>query len=89
MIYAVRSDETTHRFVNHSLANLERNDVNPFAFREPDLTIKGVKYGQVPLLTNSATHHVLTSFGRFEREEAAAYVQESRKILHEQDKAHS
>ncbi|KAI5122449.1 hypothetical protein M0805_008761 [Coniferiporia weirii] len=45
MIYAVRSDEATHRFVNHSLANLEKNDVNPFAIREPDMTVKGVKYG--------------------------------------------
>ena len=45
MIYAIRSDETTHRFVNHSLANLKKGDVNPFAFREPDMTVKGVKYG--------------------------------------------
>ncbi|THH11665.1 hypothetical protein EW145_g505 [Phellinidium pouzarii] len=45
MIYAVRSDEATHRFVNHSLANLKKNDVNPFAIREPDMTVKGVKYG--------------------------------------------
>lgn len=47
LIYAVRSDETTHRFVNHSLANLNKGDVNPFAFREPDMTVKGVKYGYV------------------------------------------
>ncbi|OCB84998.1 alternative oxidase [Sanghuangporus baumii] len=45
MVYAVRSDEVTHRFVNHSLANLKKNDVNPFAFREPDMFIKGNKYG--------------------------------------------
>ena len=46
VIYAVRSDETTHRFVNHSLANLDiKNDVNPFAFREPDMYVKGGKYG--------------------------------------------
>ncbi|THV05241.1 alternative oxidase [Dendrothele bispora CBS 962.96] len=44
VIYAVRSDETTHRFVNHSLANLDqKNDVNPFALREPDMHIKGKK----------------------------------------------
>ncbi|KAJ4482212.1 mitochondrial alternative oxidase [Lentinula aciculospora] len=44
VIYAVRSDETTHRFVNHSLANLDVNtDVNPFALREPDMHIKGKK----------------------------------------------
>ncbi|KAF5369446.1 hypothetical protein D9758_002549 [Tetrapyrgos nigripes] len=44
VIYAVRSDETTHRFVNHSLANLDVNhDVNPFALREPDMHTKGKK----------------------------------------------
>ena len=41
VLYAVRSDETTHRFVNHSLGNLEPNDVNPFAIREPDMHVKG------------------------------------------------
>jgi ubiquinol oxidase len=44
VLYAVRSDETTHRFVNHSLANLDHSkDVNPFAFREPDMFVKGKK----------------------------------------------
>lgn len=44
VMYAVRSDETTHRFVNHSLANLNPStDVNPFALREPDMHIKGTK----------------------------------------------
>ena len=44
VIYAVRSDETTHRFVNHSLANLNSvTDVNPFALREPDMHVKGKK----------------------------------------------
>ncbi|KAJ3717038.1 alternative oxidase [Lentinula raphanica] len=44
VIYAVRSDETTHRFVNHSLANLDvKTDVNPFALREPDMHVKGKK----------------------------------------------
>jgi hypothetical protein len=41
VLYAVRSDETTHRFVNHSLGNLEDTDVNPFAIREPDMHTKG------------------------------------------------
>ncbi|KAH0831929.1 alternative oxidase [Lanmaoa asiatica] len=46
VIYAVRSDESTHRFVNHSLANLNTSkDVNPFAFREPDMFVKGRKLG--------------------------------------------
>jgi len=44
VMYAVRSDETTHRFVNHSLANLNvHTDVNPFALREPDMHVKGHK----------------------------------------------
>ncbi|KAF5382520.1 hypothetical protein D9615_002956 [Tricholomella constricta] len=44
VMYAVRSDESTHRFVNHSLANLDPNtDVNPFALREPDMHVKGKK----------------------------------------------
>lgn len=44
VLYAVRSDETTHRFVNHSLANLDhKTDVNPFALREPDMAVKGGK----------------------------------------------
>ncbi|KIJ64486.1 hypothetical protein HYDPIDRAFT_90376 [Hydnomerulius pinastri MD-312] len=46
VIYAVRSDESTHRFVNHSLANLNTStDVNPFAFREPNMLVKGKKVG--------------------------------------------
>ena len=46
VLYAVRSDESTHRFVNHSLANLNPStDVNPFALREPDMFIKGTKPG--------------------------------------------
>jgi len=43
VMYAVRSDETTHRFVNHSLANLNKGDINPFALREPDMHVKGRK----------------------------------------------
>jgi len=45
VIYAVRSDESTHQFVNHSLANLEPQDINPFALGEPDMHIKGTKTG--------------------------------------------
>ncbi|KAG9103831.1 Alternative oxidase, mitochondrial precursor [Ceratobasidium sp. 370] len=46
VIKAVRADESTHRFVNHSLANLEQGeDLNPFAIREPEMTIKGTKPG--------------------------------------------
>lgn len=46
VLYAVRSDESTHRFINHSLANLNpKTDVNPFALREPDMHVKGKKLG--------------------------------------------
>ncbi|CCA75783.1 related to alternative oxidase precursor, mitochondrial [Serendipita indica DSM 11827] len=45
VIYAVRSDETTHRFVNHTLANLKPDDINPFALAEPSMHVKGVKAG--------------------------------------------
>lgn len=46
VIYAVRSDESTHRFVNHTLANIDgKKDVNPFAIREPDMFVKGEKPG--------------------------------------------
>ncbi|KAG8862409.1 hypothetical protein FRB96_001479 [Tulasnella sp. 330] len=42
----IRADEATHRFVNHSLANLnQREDVNPFALREPNMTLKGTSVG--------------------------------------------
>lgn len=44
VIQNVRADEATHRFVNHSLANLNQTeDVNPFALREPSMTTKGSK----------------------------------------------
>ncbi|KAG9042003.1 hypothetical protein FS837_011456 [Tulasnella sp. UAMH 9824] len=46
VIQAIRADEATHRFVNHSLANLnQKEDVNPFALREPDMVTKGSKPG--------------------------------------------
>lgn len=51
VIYAVRSDEVSHRFVNHSLANLDhKTDVNPFALREPDMHVKGKKLWYVDYL---------------------------------------
>ncbi|CAD6580740.1 MAG: Alternative oxidase, mitochondrial precursor, partial [Tremellales sp. Tagirdzhanova-0007] len=43
---AVRADEATHRFVNHSLANLDqKRDFNPFALGEASADIRGTKYG--------------------------------------------
>lgn len=68
VIYAVRSDETTHRFVNHSLANLKyETDVNPFAFGEPDMHTKGSRLG-------------------FNRDEADAYVEHTRKLFEGSEK---
>jgi ubiquinol oxidase len=55
VIYAVRSDETTHRFVNHSLANLDPlEDVNPFALREPGMHVKGrkIEYERIRLTSH-------------------------------------
>ncbi|RSH92537.1 Alternative oxidase, mitochondrial precursor [Saitozyma podzolica] len=44
VIKAVRADEATHRFVNHSLANLDQTlDFNPFALAEPSAEIRGTK----------------------------------------------
>jgi ubiquinol oxidase len=42
VIKAVRADEATHRFVNHSLANLDQQrDFNPFALGEPSAELRG------------------------------------------------
>ncbi|KAG8930705.1 hypothetical protein FRC02_003760 [Tulasnella sp. 418] len=46
VVKVVRADEATHRFVNHSFANLDhKQDVNPFALREPSMELKGTKPG--------------------------------------------
>ncbi|WWC61838.1 uncharacterized protein I303_104423 [Kwoniella dejecticola CBS 10117] len=46
VIRAVRADEATHRFVNHSLANLDQQkDFNPFALVEADAQTRGEKWG--------------------------------------------
>ncbi|CED82125.1 alternative oxidase [Phaffia rhodozyma] len=43
---AIRADEATHRFVNHTFASLDsKKDFNPFAIAEPDATTKGSVYG--------------------------------------------
>jgi len=57
VLYAVRSDETTHRFVNHSLGNLNPNDVNPFAIREPDMHVKGGNIEYVHHIPDECLHH--------------------------------
>lgn len=46
VIRAVRADEATHRFVNHSLANLDqKHDFNPFALAEASPELRGTKAG--------------------------------------------
>lgn len=46
VIRAVRADEATHRFVNHSLANLDqKRDFNPFAIGEPGAETRGKSWG--------------------------------------------
>ncbi|KAG8780387.1 hypothetical protein FRC12_023095 [Ceratobasidium sp. 428] len=46
VIRVVRADESAHRFVNHSLANLKRNDdLNPLAISELDMTVKRTRPG--------------------------------------------
>ena len=62
VIYAVRSDESTHRFVNHSLANLQKDDVNPFALREPDMHVKGKLIECVAALAFDSLHLLDSSF---------------------------
>ena len=65
VIYAVRSDETTHRFVNHSLASLNPSvDVNPFALREPDMLMKGKKIG---FERDESKEYVETVYGQLEQ----------------------
>lgn len=46
VIKAVRADEATHRFVNHSLANLDqKHDFNPFALAEASPEVRGTLPG--------------------------------------------
>jgi ubiquinol oxidase len=44
VIRAIRADEASHRFVNHSLANLDqKRDFNPFALGDASAEIRGTK----------------------------------------------
>lgn len=46
LILAVRADEASHRFVNHSLANLNGDtDVNPIGLKHPDVKTIGTLPG--------------------------------------------
>jgi hypothetical protein len=81
VLYAVRSDESTHRFVNHSLGNLQDTDVNPFAIREPDMHTKGK---QIEYALISSPMCRLPSYNlrnRFTREKAAEYVKDAVNLI--------
>ncbi|GAA6017182.1 hypothetical protein JCM10207_002564 [Rhodosporidiobolus poonsookiae] len=41
LIKAVRADEAGHRFVNHTLANLQKDDFNPVAFKHASAEMSG------------------------------------------------
>ncbi|KAF9530701.1 alternative oxidase [Crepidotus variabilis] len=70
VLYAVRSDETTHRFVNHSLANLNTStDVNPFALREPDMHVKG---GKIEFTRGEADEYVSQGNNVLDKEKASS-----------------
>ncbi|KAI9455122.1 alternative oxidase-domain-containing protein, partial [Russula earlei] len=66
VLYAVRSDGTTHRFCQsqHSSwqSSASSHDVNPFAIREPDMHVKGRNI-------------------KFTRETVAKYVNASEKLI--------
>ena len=79
VLYAVRSDETTHRFVNHSLGNLGPHDVNPFAIREPDMHVMGKTVEYVSCLLGECRMSLTSN--RFSRETAAKYVNDSDKLI--------
>ncbi|KDN40799.1 alternative oxidase, partial [Tilletiaria anomala UBC 951] len=50
VLYAIRADEATHRFINHSLGSLDqRNDYNPFAVQMPPAQLRGTVSGLTPL----------------------------------------
>lgn len=49
VIYAIRADEATHRFVNHTLGSLNpEKDFNPFANHIPSPTLRGNVSGLTP-----------------------------------------
>jgi ubiquinol oxidase len=41
LILAVRADEASHRFTNHTLANLDKDDFNPLAMKHAPPEIEG------------------------------------------------
>ncbi|GAA5822847.1 hypothetical protein JCM3770_003197 [Rhodotorula araucariae] len=45
LVRAVRADEAGHRFVNHTLANLNKDDPNPVSFKHATAEMQGTKPG--------------------------------------------
>lgn len=45
---AVRADEASHRFTNHTLANLARDDLNPLAMKHAGMGRQGHMPGFTP-----------------------------------------
>ncbi|KAK4051721.1 inducible alternative oxidase 2 [Microbotryomycetes sp. JL221] len=43
LVEQIRADEAGHRFVNHTLANLKGDDINPFAIKHPDPVVQGTR----------------------------------------------
>jgi hypothetical protein len=81
VLYAVRSDESTHRFVNHSLGNLKDTDVNPFAIREPDMHTKGKYIEYVHRSFSIGRSFSYDLHDRFTREKAAEYVKDADNLI--------
>lgn len=45
LVKAVRADEAGHRFVNHTLANLKKDDFNPVALKHAPPLTQGAQPG--------------------------------------------
>ncbi|TNY18432.1 alternative oxidase, partial [Rhodotorula diobovata] len=45
LVRNVRADEAGHRFVNHTLGNLEPDDLNPTSFKHASATVQGTQAG--------------------------------------------
>ena len=70
----VRADESNHRFVNHTLAELEPTDFNPFAQAEPPALVKGTVAG-----------FTRAEAGRFARDSRVALERKGRKEGEQQE----
>lgn len=50
LLYAIRADEAGHRFANHTFANVQDHDFNPFSIKEPDAQSQSSRFLFDPLL---------------------------------------